>query len=624
MCGISGIFNFENQRPVDVELLRAVNAILVHRGPDDEGIYVNGPVGLGARRLSIIGLADGHQPLSNEDGSVWTVFNGEIYNFPELRAELRGRGHQFRTSTDTEILVHLYEEEGDGLVHRLNGMFAFALWDDRRRCLLLCRDRLGEKPLYYTVGNGRLLFASEIKAILKDPSVNRALRLEAIYDYLRFQYNPRHETVFRDIFRLEPGTMLVVSEDGISTRRYWEIPVKDHGGRSEQDYLAELDELLRDSVRRRLLSDVPLGAFLSGGVDSSTIVGLMAGLLDRPVKTFTVGFRVPGAFDETRHAETAAQQFGTEHYTLLVGSVDVERLLAKTVYHLDEPVADYAAIPTFILSEFARQHVKVVLTGEGADELFAGYDHYRVPSLLERYQRLPVTLRQWLDRVGAHLAPPKIAKALKAGTLGIEESYLFIKSVFRSDQLDPLLSESFRAELGTVGEQPNFARVFQRSQSLDPLNRYLIADLSTWLPEDLLMKVDKMSMSVGLEARAPFLDHRIVELLAAMPSTLKWHGGGKYLLKRVASGFVAEEIIRRPKHGFVLPLDRWFRIELREMATEALLGPRTTQRGFFNYRNVQRLWERYLAGDSERFMQIWTLLNFEIWCRVFLDGDWRP
>src|SRR6266403_3129981 len=572
MCGIVGIFNFDPQRPVGEDLLRVMNVTITHRGPDEDGFYLNGPLGMANRRLSIIGLKDGRQPIANEDRTVWTVFNGEIYNYPDLRRDLEARGHTFRTSTDTEVLVHLYEEHGEDFVRELNGMFAIALWDDRRRRLLIYRDRLGEKPLYYVRTGKRLLFASEIKALLRDPAVDRTVDPAALYDYLSFQYNPRRETIFRGIVRLKPGTMLVVSADGVSERTYWELPVSADAPRSEDEYLEALRALLRDSVKRRLLSDVPLGAFLSGGIDSSVVVGLMSEVLVEPVKTFSVGFKVAGGYDESTHAERVARHFGADHHTLVVESMDVEHLLPRTVYSLDEPVADFAAIPTFLVSEFARRHVKVVLTGEGADELFAGYEHYRLAAMLARYQRLPGGVRRFLSALGA-VAPPRLAKALAAGALDSLAGFRLVKSVFRPAELDGLLSGDVRAQLNGVAVQPDFARIFARAGDLDPLNRYLLADLATCLPEDLLMKVDKMSMSVSLEARVPFLDHRVVELAAGMPSTLKWRRGGKYILKRLAAGLVPQDIIERPKHGFRLPLDRWFRAELRPMAEDLLLGP---------------------------------------------------
>lgn len=623
MCGISGIFNFDPRAPVDVALLHAQNAAITHRGPDEDGFYAVGEVGLGNRRLSIIGLADGRQPIANEDQTVWTVFNGEIYNYPDLRRELEANGHRFRTSTDTEVLVHCYEESGDDFVQRLNGMFAIALWDVRGRRLLLYRDRLGEKPLYYTTDPRRLRFASEIKALLVDPALARVLAPSALVDYLAFQYSAREQTILRDVRRLKPGSMLEVSASGVRARTYWEIPTGAGPERSEDEHLEALRALLRDSVRRRLLSDVPLGAFLSGGVDSSTVVGLMAEVTNRPVQTFSVGFRVPGAYDESEHAERVARHFGTEHRGLVVDAIDVERLLTRTVYHLDEPVADYAAIPTFLLSQFAREHVKVVLTGEGADELFAGYDHYRFPSVLGHYGRLPAPVRSALAALGGRLAPRALAKALVAGALSPADGYVLVKSVFRAAEIPALLADGLADGVPQGGPGAEVARLFARAGSRDVLTRYLLADLATWLPEDLLMKVDKMSMSVSLEARVPFLDHRIVELVAGMPAHLKWRGGPKYLLKRAATGLVPDEILRRPKHGFRLPLDRWFRSELRDMAADLVVGARTRARGLFRHDAVTRLWEGYVGGRDEWFMPVWTLLNFEVWCRVFLDGD-RP
>ncbi len=621
MCGIVGLFNFDAAKPPDEVLLRQMNAAIFHRGPDEDGSYVEGPLGMANRRLSIIGLADGRQPIGNEDGTVWTVFNGEIYNYPDLRRELEARGHTLKTHTDTEVLVHLYEDHGPDFVHHLNGMFAAALWDMRRRKLFLYRDRLGEKPLYYTVGGGRLAFASEIKALLLDPRVGRELSPGALCDYLTFQYSARRQTVLRDVQRLRPGTLLEVSADGVRERTYWEIPASSGPAWSEDQYLDALQELLRDSVRRRLLAEVPLGAFLSGGIDSSLVVGLMAEILDRPVKTFSVGFRVPGTYDESEHAARVARHFGTDHASLVVDSLDVERLLPHTVFHLDEPVADYAAIPTYLLSKFARQQVTVVLTGEGADELFAGYDHYRFPSLLGRYERVPLAVRRFLHAVGGRLAPRAIGKALEAGTLDPAAGYALVKGVFRQHEVAALLAPDLRAQLNGGAEQRELHALFQRAQGLDPLNRYLLADLATWLPEDLLMKVDKMSMSVSLEARVPFLDHRIVELVAGMPADLKWRGGSKYLLKKAAARLVPEDIVRRRKHGFRLPLDRWFRAELRGLASDLLTGTRARQRGLFDRQTVDRLWTAYLGGRDDCFMPIWLLLNFEVWCRVFLDRD---
>ncbi len=621
MCGISGIFHFDPRARVDESLLHRLNAAIAHRGLDDDGFYVNGPVGLGNRRLSIIGLGDGRQPIANEDGTVWTVYNGEIYNYPDLRAELERKGHRFRTSTDTEVIVHAYEEDGADFVHRLNGMFAIALWDDRRRRLLVYRDRLGEKPLYYTVAHDRLVFSSELKALIRDATTSRELSPEALSAYLTFQYNPARQTIFRDVVRLRPGTMLEASAAGVAERVYWEVPAEPGPDWPEERWVDALRELLRDSVRRRLLSDVPLGAFLSGGIDSSSVVALMARLTERPVQTFAVGFRVPGAYDESAHAERVARELGAEHHTLVVDSMDVERLLPRTVYHLDEPVADYAAIPTFLLSEFARRHVKVVLTGEGADELFAGYPHYRLAHLLRHYERLPGAARRLLGSVGGRLAPAKIARALEAGALDVMGSYHRMKAIFRPEEIDRLLAPALRATRNGHDGLELFRTLFCRGERFDPLNRYLLTDLSTWLPEDLLMKVDKMSMSVGLEARVPFLDHRLVELVAGMPSHLKWGREPKHLLRRAAAGLVPDAVLHRPKHGFTLPLDRWFRAECRPLAEELLLGARARGRGLFDPAAVAAVWQGYLAGRDRAFMQMWVLLNFEVWSRVFLDGE---
>jgi asparagine synthase (glutamine-hydrolysing) len=621
MCGIVGIFHFDRRAQVDGDLLRAMNAAIVHRGPDEDGFFMSGPLGMANRRLSIVGLADGRQPIANEDETVWTVFNGETYNYPDLHEELEGKGHRFRTHTDTEVVVHAYEEYGPDFVQRLNGMFALALWDARRERLFLYRDRLGEKPLYYTVRDGRLLFASEIKALLVDPRVSREVSPEALSAYLSLQYNPGRQTIFKDVLRLRPGCMLEVSADGVKERTWWEVPAEPGPDWPEERWVETLRELLRDSVRRRLLADVPLGAFLSGGIDSSTVTALMAEVTGRPVQTFSIGFRVPGGFDESPHAERVARRFGTDHRALVVDAMDVERLLPETVYHLDEPVADYAAIPTYLLSQFARRHVKVVLTGEGADELFAGYDHYRFPHLLRRYGRVPQEVRRLLSGLGSRVAPAKIRKALEAGALDPVAGYARMKAVFQTREIDALLAPDLLAARNGHDPLAPFAALFRRGERLDPLNRYLLADLSTWLPEDLLMKVDKMSMGVSLEARVPFLDHRIVELVAGMPSELKWGRERKHLLKRAVADLLPAEVLARPKHGFTLPLARWFRDECRGLATDLLLSERTRRRGFFRPAAVEAAWQAYLAGRDGAFMQMWVLLNFEVWCRVFLDGE---
>lgn len=624
MCGIVGIFNFDRQCPVDRTLLERLKTALAHRGPDDEGTYVSGPVGLGSRRLSIIGVADGHQPIANEDQTIWTVFNGAIYNYPDLRDELTAAGHQFRTKTDTEVLVHLYEELGDDFVGRLNGMFALALWDDTRQRLLVCRDRIGEKPLYYSTRNGRVVFASEIKALLLDPALSRELAPEALRDYLLLQYTPGAQTIFRDIRRLRPGRMLVIDAGGVAERTYWAPPASESRPMTERQYADAVWDLLGDSVRRRLLSDVPLGAFLSGGLDSSTVVALMGRASGQPVRTFAVGFRVDGGYDESAHAQAVARHLGTEHETLVVESMDVRRLLPRVVKALDEPIADFAALPTLLLAEFARAHVKVVLTGEGADELFAGYRHYRFPAVFRRYGRTPRALRSAMARLVAPAMPSPIAKALRAGALAVPDGYLLVKAVFAPGDLGEVLSPDLVDRVASIPLAGELREVFAHMRGLDAVNAYLLADLRTWLPEDLLMKVDKTTMHVGLEARVPFLDHRLVELVATMPSSLKWRDGGKYLLRRVAGQVLPREVTQRPKHGFTLPLDQWFQGPLHETVHAVLGDGRLARRGLLRPGAIAALWERFRRGDRATFMRVWTVFNFELWCRVFLDADPDP
>ena len=617
MCGIAGIFGIRGQ-PVDQGEVQAMCDALVLRGPDDEGYYTNGNVGLGMRRLSIIDLATGQQPVRNEDGSIQVVLNGEIYNFQELRAEMEARGHRFYTASDTEVIVHLYEEYGVECVHKLRGMFAFALWDDRRKKLLLARDRLGIKPLFFGEFDGKLVFASELKALLQLPWVKRELNWSSVAHLFSFSTTPRNESIIEGIHKLQPGHILTIEQGkppGISC--YWDV-FFDADAVHDEDYFVEgLREHLKESVRLRMICDVPFGAFLSGGVDSSAVVATMTRLSDRPVKTFTIGFPEK-EYNDTAHAREVANAFGTEHHELIL-EPDVIGILGDLAWHLDEPFGDSSAIPTYMVSQLAAQHVKVVLSGDGGDELFAGYDKYSVEQRERRYRHIPSLVRSLMGRVGGvmaegmkgrnflrHIALNGTDRYLDAGTLFDRQAQ---GSLFRDAAAERMLAEDPWKDLSAC-----LAR--EDSHWLSAI-QYL--DIKTYLPLDILTKVDRMSMAHSLEARVPLLDHKLVEFAAAIPPGLKLRDGRtKHIFKQALKGILPESIIDRPKQGFAVPLGRWFRGELNGFVHDLLLSPTSRARNIFNPVYIEKL--LMLQGRGRPLdLQLWTLISFELWCQTFLD-----
>jgi asparagine synthase (glutamine-hydrolysing) len=626
MCGIAGRFNFDPDCPIDRECLAAMTTTLTHRGPDSAGYYHANGVGLGHRRLSIIDLSTGDQPLSNEDGSVWVIFNGEIYNFATIRRELEAFGHVFRTHTDTEVIVHAYEQWGDDFATHFRGMFAFALYDDRRRRLLLVRDRLGIKPLIYSVLPTGIVFGSEIKALLEDPEVSRQWSADALDAYMALQYVPSPRTIFRDIWKLPPGHVLVAADGKVSIRPYWSLEFPGDGTPDREDeYLERLDELIDESVRLRLVSDVPLGAFLSGGIDSSTVVASMVRTSDSPVLAMAVGFDEQ-AFDERPHARTVARHLGINLHERLV-KPDIAELLPKIAWHFDEPFADSSAVPTYYVSAVARERVTVALSGDGGDECWAGYQRHRVEHWELRARRL---LGTQLGRFAA-----RVASWMPAGIKGTRSlRHLELEpgdACARKHAYGLFDDERFRASLYTgdftvaaCGADPfvGFRRAYAACASADPLDRALFVDLQTYLVDDILTKVDRMSMAVSLEARVPLLDHKLVEFVATVPATLKLRGGlNKYLLRRHLGRHVPQPVARRKKQGFSVPVNAWLRGPLAPLVDDLLLDNRLRDRGIFDAPQVTQLWNEHRSGRRDHGHRIWSLVMLELWFRQFVDGS---
>jgi len=633
MCGIAGILHPEGQRAVDVRLLRAMAASMVHRGPDDEGIFAAGTVGLVHRRLSIIDLATGHQPMPNEDGSIQIVFNGEIYNHAEHRPGLQARGHVFATRSDTEAIVHLYEEYGDRCVDYLRGMFAFAIWNQRTKALFIARDRLGVKPLYYVhADDGSLFFASEIKALLAANAIRPALNVAALPDYLANRATSGDVTLFAGVRRLPPGHTLRWKDGKVEIACYWDARPGDapeDDSRSVADYIDEWRDLFRTSVRLQLMSDVPLGLFLSGGIDSSAIAGVMSQMVAEPIKTFSVAFNYPEA-SELEYARLAAQAFRTDHHEVLVEPSDFAAALPHLIWHEDEPLGHPASVPLYFVSQLAQRHVKVVLTGEGSDELLAGYYRYRTTLLNlsagRLYHRFSTDgIRRLVRGVAAGLAPGPLARKLPRTFLwrssGIDALYFDNFAVFTRDMQRDLFSKDLRGQLEQVNPYAGMRHYFDAPSSASLLQRMLYADQKTYLHE-LLMKQDQMSMAASIESRVPFLDHKLVEFSTALPDRLKLRGWTtKYVLREAMKGLLPESILRRGKMGFPVPLGRWFRGEFRPLLDEFVVGERTVARGLFQYDFLHRLVQEHAAGRADHTERLWALLNFEMWQRHFIDGE---
>ena len=628
MCGIAGFADGtfsgrSGQTPqrLDAEfnLVHRMCDVIRHRGPDDEGIHVEPGLGLGMRRLSIIDLAGGRQPIHNEAQTIWVVFNGEIYNYRELRGQLESLGHRFYTSSDTETIVHAYEEWGEGAFARLRGMFGIALWDEPARTLLLARDRAGQKPVHYTERGGRLYFGSEIKSLLAAGAVDPALNLAALDHYLAFLYTPRDASIFQGVSKLPPGHFLRWRDGRAQISQYWQVDARETFAGSEAEACEALREVLQDAVGSHLVSDVPLGAFLSGGVDSSAVVGMMARASSRPVQTFSIGFDDP-AFDELEHARTVATHFGTDHHEFVVRP-DGLSILDQLIGHFDEPFADSSAIPTWYVSEIARRHVTVVLSGDGGDELFGGYDRYLPHPRVAQFDRLAVPGL----RAAAALAWPMLPHGAKGKNFlrhvakDAAGRYLDSIAMFQPDERAALYAPGVRAAVSADSEA-TLARHFPRFDGLPHDSRMMRFDFETYLPEDVLTKVDRMSMAHSIETRVPLLDNRVIDFAATLPARFKIRDGRrKHILKEALRPMLPAGILDRKKQGFGIPLGTWFRGGLTGLFSDVLDAPRTRQRGYFEPVFVSRLLKEHLAGERDHTLRLWQLLVFELWHRQYLD-----
>ena len=625
MCGIAGKFNFDAANPIDRSRLTAMTSLVAHRGPDADGFYVGGGIGLGHRRLSIIDLSTGDQPLTNEDRTIWVVFNGEIYNFAETRSELEAAGHRFRTHTDTEVIVHAYEQWGERAVDHFRGMFAFALWDEPKRRLLLVRDRLGVKPLYYSVTSTGITFGSEIKSLLEDPDVPRGWSNEALDAYLTLQYVPGPQTIYKAVRKLPPGHLLVAENGRVTTSCYWDLTFTGDGDPlREQEYLERLDALVGESVRLRLVSDVPLGAFLSGGIDSSLVVAAMAEACSERVVTTSVGFNEQ-AFNELEYARVVARHLGVEQHEKVVhpGNNEIVDLLPALVWHLDEPFADSSAVPTYYVSKAAREQVTVALSGDGGDELWAGYTRHRV-------ERAEQTARRWLGPA-AGLAG-RLARRLPLGIKGARSlRHLALSPAdayadkhgygqFEAAARGALYSGDFANEIRDADPFASFRLAYQSCSSKEPLDRALYVDVKTYLVDDIMTKVDKMSMAVSLESREPLLDHKLLEFAATVPIGLKLKNRrSKYLLRRLLERRIPKAIVDRPKHGFEAPIGEWLRGPLAPMVDGLLTDGRLRDRGIFDDRAVAGVWHEHRDGRQDHRHRLWSLVMLELWFRQFVD-----
>lgn len=628
MCGICGKYDPAGVEPAEVA---AMMAAIAHRGPDDEGHYVNDHIGLGSRRLSIIDLANGHQPIPNEDRSIWVVFNGEIYNHPELREELRQKGHAFRTNSDTEVIVHLYEEFGERCVEHLRGMFAIAIWDEQEQKLVLIRDHLGQKPLFYAQERGTLLFASEVKAILAVCRQQPEIDYESVHQYLSLRFIPSPQTMFRQIRKLPPAHILVFQNGRVTTSRYWDLAFHEKLNLSEMAFIDGLREKLSEVVEAHLISDVPVGAFLSGGMDSSMIVAFMAQSLDRSFRTFAIGVDEQD-FNELPYARMVADEYETIHVEACVQS-NVVQLLPEMIWHMDEP-SDPIAACQYHAAALAAKDVKVVLGGDGGDELFAGFDRYIGIGYVDHYARIPGFIRR--NIIGALLEQIPENFAYKSASQKVRwlqqlsmlptsgERYAEATCFFRFNhgQKQALYGDELARKVGHINSSDVIVRYFDGAPADDPIDRMLYTDYHTRLPEHSLMLTDRMTMAHGLELRSPFLDHELVTYLTAFPRRLKVHRGElKYILRQLGRDYLPPEIVERDKHGFMFPVAYWFRHGLYSFVKEYLLMSPFVTEGLFREETVLKLIEDHRHNRVDNHVRLWMLLNLAIWQQIFIEGE---
>jgi len=625
MCGIVGLVRNDG-KPVDRDLLARMNDAIRHRGPDDDGFYLKGPVGLGMRRLAIIDLKSGQQPIHNQDGSTWIVFNGEIYNYLELRQQLEKLGHTFYTNSDTEAIVHAYDQYGIDCPKYLRGMFAFAIWNERTQELFLARDRVGKKPVLYAEVNGQLVFGSEFAALLQHPDISREIQPEAIDAYLSFMCVPAPLTAYRSIRKLEPGHWLRWRKGEITIERYWQPDFSQKLDISEEEAGERAIEILRDAVKVRLMSEVPLGAFLSGGIDSSAVVALMAQEASEKVRTFSIGFEEQD-FSELHHARRVAEWVGADHHEFIVRPDAIE-ILPLLVEHYGEPYADSSAVPTYYVARETRKHVTVALNGDGGDESFAGYERYAAMQLAENYRKVPEFVRKSVN-AGVGLIPTSELgrsrlrsgkRFLEAASLPKVDRYLRWVSIFDAAAKSSLYSDAFKSETTSGYAKSLLEPWFLRANGSGFVDASLLADLMTYLPNDLLVKVDIATMAVSLEARSPFLDHHVIEFAASLPEKFKLRGlTTKYLLKKVLRKLLPSENLDRRKMGFGVPIGHWFRDKMQPFLREVVLSEKALNRGLFKPEIVRQLVDQHTEGKRDYSHQLWTLLMLELWFQRFID-----
>lgn len=624
MCGITGKYNFKYSEPIDRSLAAEMIKVITHRGPDDEGSYFspNGNLFLGHRRLSIIDLSTGHQPLSNEDGTIWIVFNGEVYNFPDLKKELISYGHKFRTHSDTEVIVHAYEQWGKESFSKLNGMYAFALWDNKEQELIITRDPFGIKPVYYLINNDTFIFGSEIKSILTNPEVAREVDTTALYNYFTFTYVPSPYTVFKDIFKLKPGHFISIKNKNISIKRFYYNTTQIVNFNNEKEIIGQLQEHIYNAVKRQMISDVPIGAMLSGGVDSSTVATIMSQISDSPIKTFTVGFEDDFELNELKDAKFIADKIGSEHYELVVSSEDYNKLLPFSVWHMEEPVATGSILAYYMICKLAASKVKVVLTGQGADEPFAGYPRHLGEYYGKYYRAIPLPLRNFI--ISPIINSLKRNEQLKRAVFSLEEPvtekrFLRIYQTLQKELTKELYTQNGfdwdSLTLGAIQEWQNDASGF------DDLNKLLYSDSRLSLPDNLLLYGDKMAMAVSLEARVPFLDLELMRFVESIPSKFKINGlTQKYLLKKAVRKWIPEEVIKKKKIGFATPIDNWFQNELKGEVEEKLLSEGSAIRKYLNASVIKKMIEDHAAKREDYKRPLLSFLTFEIWHEMFIQN----
>lgn len=626
MCGICGIVAADNCVQIDTVLMDRMMNIMNHRGPDDRGNYLGDGIGLGHNRLSIIDVKSGHQPIFNEDNTKCIVYNGEIYNYSELRKELVSKGHRFTTKSDTEVILHLCEEKGYQCVEYLRGMFAFAIWDETERTLFIARDRLGIKPLYYYASDKFFCFASEIKAMLLSGLIEKEINIPSIDQYISLNYIIGPQTILTNVNKLMPGHFLVFKNGRLTISQYWDLNSIGETKDTFDVCFQKMQDIIKESIKIRLMSEVPLGAFLSGGVDSSVTVGVMTELTGKPVKTFTVGYEDAKDDSELEYARIVSKRFNSDHHEFILKPKEFMDIVSRVIWHLDEPVAERATIPLLLLSELAKKHVTVMLSGEGADEIFAGYYIYRYMKHIDTYQKIHPLLRHILltPLASIFLKNKKEGKHLDWLKLPLERRYIGNGNYFSSAMKDKIYTDDFKKQINKEEIFSHIGQIYDKVKHRDVIGKMLYMDTKTWLPEDLLVKADKMTMAASIELRVPFLDHKLVEFATSLPSSMKATPlQSKYIFKKYAETILPKEIVYRRKQGFPVPIKQWLRGELGNVAADIILSRKCKERGIFNANYLKEIMDRHIFGREDMSINIWHILILEMWMRIFIDGDFK-